>query len=70
MSIQKTKQVDMMMVTHSVVFYRNVIKFVEDNIELTRKYERGSVSKGSNISNLPKEIQDFCNFVWSDNKVT
>jgi len=65
MAITKQTVVDQITVTETnIVQWRKAIRIMEDGVEISKSYERGTVNQGDNISHLDAKIQSVCNAAW------
>jgi hypothetical protein len=66
MALTKETNVDQITVTENgIVLYREVIKIIEDGVELTKKYHRTSLTPGQDLTGQPVNVVAICNTAWT-----
>jgi hypothetical protein len=66
MAITKQTVVDQITVTQNgIVLYREATKFIEDGVELTKKYHRSSLTPGQDLAGVPANVAAICNTAWT-----
>ena len=66
MSLTKTTSVDQITVEENgIVLYREATKILEDNVEISKKYHRSSLTPGQDLANQPANVVAICNTVWT-----
>jgi hypothetical protein len=64
--ITKETTIDQITVTeNNIILYREVVKIMEDDNELTKTYHRVSIYPGQDISHCPEKVIAICNTVWT-----
>jgi hypothetical protein len=65
MAIEKQHTVDEITVTENgAIYYREAVKFIENDKVVQTTYHRSSVSPGQDISDIPQKVKEMCAFVW------
>jgi hypothetical protein len=63
---QENSQIDQItVVPDGTVFIRNCTVVTKDDAEFSRSYTRRTLVPGSNISELPENVQSVCNASWT-----
>jgi hypothetical protein len=66
MSLSKTKSVDQITVTENgIVLYREATRILEDGVEISKQFNRTSLSPGQDLTDLPANVVAICNAVWT-----
>lgn len=66
MSFTKTTTVDQITVTENgIVLYREAIRVMEDDNEISKTYHRSSLEPGQDLSGIPANVVAICNVVWT-----
>ena len=66
MAITKETVVDQITVTENgIVLYREVTRFFEDGVEITKKYHRTSLTPAQDLTGQPAEVIAICNAAWT-----
>ena len=66
MSLTKKMVIDQTTVTENgVVLYREVTRIMEDGNELTKTYNRSSLTPGQDLTDVPANVVAICNTVWT-----
>lgn len=66
MGITKETKVDQITVTENgIVLYREVTRFFEDSVEITKKYHRTSLTPAQDLTGQPAEVVAICNAAWT-----
>ena len=66
MSLTKKTVIDQTTVTENgVVLYREVTRIMEDGNELTKTYNRSSLTPGQDLTDVPANVVAICNTVWT-----
>jgi hypothetical protein len=66
MSLTKTISVDQITITEDgTIFYREVTRILENNVELSKNYYRSSIAPGQDLSNVPSNVVTICDVVWT-----
>jgi len=65
--LTKEVKIDQITVTENgVVLYREVTRFFEDGVELSKTYHRSSLQPGEELDGVPKNVIAICNAAWTD----
>jgi len=63
---QENSQIDQItVVSDGTVFIRNCTVVTKNKTEFLRSYTRRTLVPGSNISELPENVQSVCNASWT-----
>jgi DNA-binding transcriptional LysR family regulator len=66
MSITKTTTVDQITVTENgTVFYREATRIIEDGNELSKAYNRSSLTPAQDLTGVPANVVAICNAAWT-----
>ena len=66
MSLTKKTVIDQTTVTENgVVLYREVTRIMEDGNELTKTYNRSSLTPGQDLTDVPANVAAICNVAWT-----
>jgi hypothetical protein len=66
MAITKETKVDQITVTENgIVLYREATRFLEDGVEITKKYHRTSLTPAQDLTGQPAEVVAICNAAWT-----
>lgn len=66
MALTKQTAVDQITVTENgIVLVREVIKIIEDGVEISKQYHRSSFTPDSDVSAQPKNVKDICALTWT-----
>ena len=66
MSFTKTTTVDQITVTENgIVLYREAIRVMEDDNEISKTYHRSSLEPGQDLSGIPANVVAICNAAWT-----
>jgi hypothetical protein len=66
MAITKETAIDQTTVTENgVVLYREVTRIMEDGNELTKTYNRSSLTPGQDLTGVPANVAAICNVAWT-----
>jgi hypothetical protein len=66
MSLTETKTVDQITVTENgIVLYREANRILRDGEEITKTYHRSSLTPGQDLTDVPQNVADICNLVWT-----
>jgi len=66
MALTESKEIDQITVTKDgTVYYRETTIIFRDDIELTKQYHRTSIAPGSDLSDIPTNVANICNVVWT-----
>ena len=66
MSITKTTTVDQITVTENgVIYYREATRIMEDGNELSKTYNRSSLTPAQDLTGVPANVVAICNTVWT-----
>jgi len=69
--LTKEVKIDQITVTENgVVLYREVTRFFEDGVELSKTYHRSSLQPGEELDGVPKNVIAICNAAWTDEVIT
>ena len=64
--ITKETAIDQITVTENgIILYREVTRIMENDIELTKTYHRGSLAPGQNLTGVPEKVVAICNTAWT-----
>ena len=67
MELTKEVSVDQITVTgNGTVLIREVIRIIENDIEISNQYHRTSFEKGADVSAQPQQVQDICAIAWRE----
>jgi hypothetical protein len=66
MALTKTTSIDQITVTENgTVLYREATLIMEDGNELSKTYNRSSLTPGQNLTGIPANVVAICNVVWT-----
>jgi len=66
MALTKETTIDQTTINENgIVLIREVTRIMEDDVELSKQYHRSSFAPDSDISELPKYVQDICKAAWT-----
>jgi hypothetical protein len=66
MSLTKTKTVDQITVEENgIVLYREATKILEDDVEISKKYHRSSLTPAQDLTGVPANVVAICNVAWT-----
>ena len=66
MALTKQVSVDQITVTENgIVLVREVIKVMEDDVELSKQYHRTSFVPEDDVSSQPENVQAICKAAWT-----
>jgi len=66
MSLIKTTTVDQITIEENgVIYYREATRIIEDDIELSKQYNRTSLVPESDLTGQPANVVAICNVVWT-----
>lgn len=64
---KETKQIDRIEVINgSIIQVREVTIVMKDDVEIARSYHRWSFNPGDDIGEMPQEVKDIANVVWTE----
>jgi hypothetical protein len=65
--LAKTTNVDQITVTENgIVLYREAIRIMEDNMEISKTYHRSSLAPASDLTGVPDSVLAICNAAWTE----
>jgi hypothetical protein len=66
MSITKTTSIDQITVTENgIVLYREATRIMENGVELSKTYNRTSLTPGQDLTGIPANVAAICNVAWT-----
>lgn len=66
MSLTKTTTIDQITVTENgIVLYREATRIIEDGAELSKTYNRTSLTPGQDLTGVPANVAAICNVAWT-----
>lgn len=66
MALTENTTVDQITVTENgTVLYRNVIRVYRDDIEISKAYNRASLTPGGDLTGVPPQVVAICEVVWT-----
>jgi len=66
MSLTKTTTVDQILVEENgIVLYREATRILENDVEISKKYHRSSLSPAQDLTGIPANVVAICNTVWT-----
>jgi len=66
MSLTKTTTVDQITVEEiGTILYREATKILEDNVEISKKFHRSSLTPAQDLTGVPANVVAICNTVWT-----
>jgi hypothetical protein len=66
MSLNKTTVVDQITVEQNgVIFFREAISIMENNIELSKTHQHTSLTPAQDLTGVPTNVIAICNTVWT-----
>lgn len=66
MSLNKTTVVDQITVEQNgVIFFREAISIMENNIELSKTHQHTSLTPAQDLTGVPANVVAICNTVWT-----
>ena len=66
MSLTKTTTVDQITVEENgTVLYREATKILEDDVEISKKFHRTSLTPAQDLTGIPANVVAICNTVWT-----
>ena len=66
MSLTKTTTVDQITVEENgIILYREATKILEDDVEISKKYHRLSLTPAQDLTGVPANVVAICNTVWT-----
>jgi DNA-binding transcriptional LysR family regulator len=66
MSITKSPIVDQITITENgIVLYREATRIMEDGNELSKAYNRSSLTPGQDLTGIPANVVAICNVAWT-----
>ena len=66
MSLTKTTTVDQITVTENgIVLYREATRIMEDGKELSKTYNRSSLTPAQDLTGVPANVVAICNAAWT-----
>jgi hypothetical protein len=70
MSLTKTTSVDQITVEENgIVLYREATRILEDDIEISKKYHRSSLTPAQDLTGVPANVVAICNAAWTESVV-
>ena len=67
MSLSKETAIDQITVTENgIVLYREATCIMEDGVDLTKTYQRSSLTPGQDLTGVPANVVSHCNVAWTD----
>ncbi len=64
--ITKETTVDQItVVENGVVLYREATRIIEDDVEISKKYHRTSLTPGQDLTGQPANVVAICNAAWT-----
>lgn len=64
--ITKETVIDQITVTENgIVLYREATRIIEDGTVLTQTYHRSSLTPGQDLTDIPEQVANICNVVWT-----
>ena len=66
MSLTKTTTVDQITVTENgIVLFREATRIMEDGNEISKTYQRTSLTPGQDLTGQPANVVAICNAAWT-----
>ena len=66
MSLTKTTVVDQITVCENgIILYREATRIMEDGKELSKTYNRSSLTPAQDLTGVPANVVAICNTVWT-----
>jgi len=66
MSLTKQAVIDQITVTENgVIYYREATRIMEDGNELSKTYNRSSLTPAQDLTGVPANVVAICNTVWT-----
>lgn len=66
MALTKETVVDQITVEENgIVLYREATKILEDDVEISKKYHRSSLTPAQDLTGIPANVVAICNTVWT-----
>ena len=67
MSLTKSTTVDQITISENgIVLYREATSFLEDGKELSKTYNRTSLTPAQDLTGQPANVVAICNVAWTD----
>jgi len=67
MSLTKTTTVDQILVEENgIVLYREATRILENDVEISKKYHRSSLTPAQDLTGVPANVVAICNTVWTE----
>jgi hypothetical protein len=66
MSLTKNTVVDQITVTENgIVLYREATRIMENDVEISKTYNRSSLLPGQDLTNVQSNLAAICNVAWT-----
>ena len=66
MSLTKTTVVDQITVQENgIILYREATRIMEDSNEISKTYQRSSLTPAQDLTGIPANVVAICNTVWT-----
>lgn len=66
MTISKETLIDQITVTENgMILFREVTRIIEDGNIISQTYHRSSLVPGQDLTDIPENVVDICNTVWT-----
>ena len=66
MSLTKTTSIDQITVTENgIVIYREATKILENDVEISKQYNRSSLTPAQDLTGVPANVVAICNVAWT-----
>jgi hypothetical protein len=67
MPLAKETKVDQITITENgIVLYRQITKILEDDQVISTSYHRNSLTPGSSLTDIPSDVANVCNLIWTE----
>ena len=66
MSLTKTTAIDQITVEENgTVLYRETTRILEDDVEISKKFHRSSLTPAQDLTGIPANVVAICNAAWT-----
>ena len=66
MSLTKTTVIDQITVEENgIILYREATRILEDDVEISKKYHRSSLTPAQDLTGVPANVVAICNAAWT-----
>jgi hypothetical protein len=67
MALTKEVVIDQITITEKLsILVREVTRIMEDDVEISKQYQRTTFEKGSDVSEQPQQVQTICAAAWRE----